>query len=428
MIDAKPDELRGFIEEAAGLSKYKERRRETTLRIEHSQDNLARLNDISQEVQQQIERLSVQAEAAEQFRTLKTRIRTTQSQLKALQWQELQAALADAEREVETGVQQLEALHAASLAQQDQQEVLQVAQSQCLLTQERIHNELAQLNQAIAEHLTANAHQQAQLQSWRQQEQEIAQELAQLAGLLEQSTAEQHNRTQALQSLAQAQHTHSQALAQLQANKQLLTDQLEGQQQGLKALEHAILEHQALRMRLLNQQELTAEQLEQAADQLTQRQAALSRLQEMPVAPMTDSRVSPHHVADLEQNVRQLMAEHEALALAQAEVAQELAYHAGRLGRKALGAADHVLAAGGQGPWLDTWAAAEAWLQPWISAQPWQDNWQAASSERTAPLFMIRPQADALGTLRWIASWQEAADRAAALVALDAQPEGVLHP
>ena len=53
-----------------------------------------------------------------------------------------------------------------------------------------------------------------------------------------------------------------------------------------------------------------------------------------------------------EQNVRQLMAEHEALALAQAEVAQELAYHAGRLGRKALGAADHVLAAGGQGPGL----------------------------------------------------------------------------
>src|SRR6188474_3376690 len=54
VIEARPEELRGFIEEAAGISKYKERRRETENRIAHTKENLERLNDVREEVDKQL--------------------------------------------------------------------------------------------------------------------------------------------------------------------------------------------------------------------------------------------------------------------------------------------------------------------------------------------------------------------------------------
>jgi chromosome segregation protein len=71
VIDAKPEELRVFIEEAAGVSRYKERRRETENRIRHTEENLARLVDLMQEVQKQADRAARQAKAAERFRRLR---------------------------------------------------------------------------------------------------------------------------------------------------------------------------------------------------------------------------------------------------------------------------------------------------------------------------------------------------------------------
>src|SRR5665648_183043 len=57
LIDAKPDELRIYLEEAAGISKYKERRRETELRIKHTRENLDRLTDVRDEVDRQLQHL-----------------------------------------------------------------------------------------------------------------------------------------------------------------------------------------------------------------------------------------------------------------------------------------------------------------------------------------------------------------------------------
>jgi chromosome segregation protein len=80
IIESKPDELRGYLEEAAGVSKYKERRRETESRLRDTRENLARVDDIRQELSGQLERLTVQAEVARRFfaldgeRTLKTRL------------------------------------------------------------------------------------------------------------------------------------------------------------------------------------------------------------------------------------------------------------------------------------------------------------------------------------------------------------------
>jgi chromosome segregation protein len=91
LIEAKPEELRAHFEEVAGVSKYKERRRETQTRIEHTKDNLDRLNDIRQELEKQLRHLKRQANAAEQYKVLKEEERSLSAQLKALQWQALAA-------------------------------------------------------------------------------------------------------------------------------------------------------------------------------------------------------------------------------------------------------------------------------------------------------------------------------------------------
>ncbi len=78
IIEARPEELRGFLEEAAGISKYKERRRETETRLNSTRDNLARLDDIRQVLDQQITRLRDQAEIARQYLLLQDELNSAQ--------------------------------------------------------------------------------------------------------------------------------------------------------------------------------------------------------------------------------------------------------------------------------------------------------------------------------------------------------------
>ncbi len=87
LIDAKPEELRVYLEEAAGISKYKERRRETENRIRHTRENLDRLNDVIEEITKRIEHLQRQAKAAERYKVLKTEERQAKTELLALRWQ-----------------------------------------------------------------------------------------------------------------------------------------------------------------------------------------------------------------------------------------------------------------------------------------------------------------------------------------------------
>lgn len=89
LIEAKPEELRNFIEEAAGISKYKERRRETENRIRRTHENLARLSDLRDELERQLERLQRQAQAAEKYQQYKAEERQLKAQLAALRWQGL---------------------------------------------------------------------------------------------------------------------------------------------------------------------------------------------------------------------------------------------------------------------------------------------------------------------------------------------------
>ncbi len=87
MVEAKPEELRIHIEEAAGISKYKERRSETESRMKHTRENLERLDDLRDEVDKQIKHLQKQAEKAEKYTVLKKQERQFKLELLAMRWQ-----------------------------------------------------------------------------------------------------------------------------------------------------------------------------------------------------------------------------------------------------------------------------------------------------------------------------------------------------
>ena len=118
LIEAKPEEMRVFLEEAAGISKYKERRRETSNRIKHTKENLDRLMDVLEEVEKQIKHLDRQAKTAERYSRHKDDERRTSAELLALRTSELDDGANTADRQLAERKTQLE----AAIAKQRKQE------------------------------------------------------------------------------------------------------------------------------------------------------------------------------------------------------------------------------------------------------------------------------------------------------------------
>ncbi len=131
VIEAKAEDMRAFVEEAAGISRYKERRKETESRIAETRENLERLQDVRDEVEKQIRHLQRQAATARRYQALKEEERRLTAELLALRLKELdsgaqvhdsatrareiemQAALAD-QRAAEATIESQRAHHAAA--------------------------------------------------------------------------------------------------------------------------------------------------------------------------------------------------------------------------------------------------------------------------------------------------------------------------
>ncbi len=88
IVESKPEDLRGYIEEAAGVSKYRERRRETERRIKRTKENLERLDDLRTEVGKHIQHLQRQAKNAEKYTELKDQFKLIKAEVLALRWQQ----------------------------------------------------------------------------------------------------------------------------------------------------------------------------------------------------------------------------------------------------------------------------------------------------------------------------------------------------
>ena len=114
LIEAKPEELRVFLEEAAGIAKYRERRRETENRIRHARENLERLSDRREEIGRRLVHLERQAKIAERYKGYKEDERVLEAELLAQRWRRLDAEVSAHQREL--GARQ-RALDAATAGQ-----------------------------------------------------------------------------------------------------------------------------------------------------------------------------------------------------------------------------------------------------------------------------------------------------------------------
>lgn len=110
IIEAKPEDLRVYLEEAAGISKYKERRKETESRIKNTRENLDRLNDLREEIEKQLEHLKKQARAAEQYQLLQVERAEKDAQLKAADYRALGQDLLKHQESLQNGELQLQKL------------------------------------------------------------------------------------------------------------------------------------------------------------------------------------------------------------------------------------------------------------------------------------------------------------------------------
>lgn len=148
IIEAKPEELRVFLEEAAGVSKYRERRRETELRLADTHENLLRVDDIRQELEKQLQHLEEQAVVASKFKDLQSQLSTAHNLLWLARKQDAATQRVRTEKEI----QRLELeLEAESSYLRDAEKRLEEGRTQHYEASDNLHQEQGELYAANAE-------------------------------------------------------------------------------------------------------------------------------------------------------------------------------------------------------------------------------------------------------------------------------------
>ncbi|MBV7315542.1 chromosome segregation protein SMC [Shewanella sp. NIFS-20-20] len=259
LIESKPQDLRVFIEEAAGISRYKERRRDTETRIRHTRENLERLADIRHELASQLEKLAQQAEAAKRYRELKQQERAGSAQLLLHQYQNLkqqgeqfERLLLASQTEQAAAKAQWQAIEVSLTELNIGKEALERQEQQQVAEGYRLGTELARLSSQLEyqqrqhaednQQLTALLSQRDQWQSQHQQaighHQELQQQQLSMQDVgtsqQQQLVAMEAAVSEAEESLQQANHALQQGqelLAERQLHHQLLANKLSYQQQ-----------------------------------------------------------------------------------------------------------------------------------------------------------------------------------------------------
>ena len=228
LIEAKPDELRIMIEEAAGISKYKERRRETENRIKHTKENLLRLNDIREELQKQLKYLKSQANAAERYKKLKQEERLTKGQLHALHWQELERKLTAQATEIQNEEQQLENKTAESHAIEAKIAQLREQHSADTEAFNKIQGEYYSVGANIARL-------EQQIQHINERREQLTKDLAQINQVWQETTVHQTADQQQIELLTTEKTTLEADLAPLQITATQAQQELQAAEQQMQA-------------------------------------------------------------------------------------------------------------------------------------------------------------------------------------------------
>lgn len=191
IIEARPEELRQFLEEAAGVSRYRERRRETELRLTDTRDNLLRVEDISRELEKQLKRLETQAKVAGQYKAMQEELQVAQSLLWMLRKQEAGVQRSQMEKEV----RRLETEYEAAVASlHDTGKRLEEKRVQHFTNGESLHQAQGELYAANAE----VSRLEQQIQHLHENRQRIAQQTMTATGQLEQYEKQQESNADSL--------------------------------------------------------------------------------------------------------------------------------------------------------------------------------------------------------------------------------------
>lgn len=260
LVESRPADLKLFMEEAAGVSRYKERRRETEQRIRHTQENLERLGDIRGELGSRLEHLKAQAETAERYKQLKSRSRAARAELIGSELWALETRLGEAKTELAQTEQALAALDAKRTADEGRHVTLSVARQEAQAEQASRQQQIFLGGQAIARLEQQQLHQSELGRDWQARRQALGERIeglkAQLAGQLEQ--------------LSESTLQGEVASARLEQCEQLLTDQQSVRAAATERLEQA-----------RQRQQQWQQQLGQLQGRLNQTRAEVNGLQEL---------------------------------------------------------------------------------------------------------------------------------------------------
>ena len=291
LIDAKPEEMRIFIEEAAGVSRYQARRRETLLHLDHTTQNLSRLDDIAAELKSQLKTLKRQSESALQYKELETQIRTIKVEVLSFQCEQssrLQQeytvqmnALGDTFKLVRSELNTLE--HDLTATSELFQRLIQ--QSTPLQQEwQQAEKKCSELKMTVEQKQSLLQQNSSIITQLQQQKLQTKERLQLLELQIENLQVQQDQQTEQLQQQESQSHQYTQSSTELKAQKQYAEQQFEG-------IKTQVEKMQQQKMQMLAQSEQLAKnimRIEQQKQSLQQQTAQLQQQDQL------------HHIEQLE--------------------------------------------------------------------------------------------------------------------------------
>lgn len=309
LVDAKPEEMRVFIEEAAGVSRYQARRRETMLHLDHTSQNLSRLEDIASELKGQLKTLKRQSETALQYKTLESQIRSIKIEILSFQCeqssrlqQEYTVQMTELGEQFKLTRSELSTLeHDLGNTSELFQRLIQ--QSTPLQNEwQQAEKKLAELKMTLEQKqslVQQNSSTLAQLQEQKAQ----TKERLQLIDLqLETVLSQQEQYTEQLQQAEQSTQEQAQAVQQLKAQQQQV-------QQQFEQIKAQVEKQQRQKLQMLAQSEQLLKnisRIEQQKDTLQQQSSSLqSQAQQDEIEQLNQDKAQlSQQLAELEQQIQ----------------------------------------------------------------------------------------------------------------------------
>lgn len=279
IIEAKPEDLRVFLEETAGISKYKERRRETETRIRHTRENLERLTDLREELEKQLDKLKRQSSAAERYKVLNQELRVLSAQAHLMQLRDLHHTISDLSQRIQSNETLIEAKIAEQLNIDKNIELIRIQHTEKNDECNEIQSQYYQLGSEISklEHTISHS-----LEREQQLRNDLTQIESNLRRLDEQQLADQDQLRDAQKDLQQIEENSRLYAEQAAETAALLEDaqqQLQTSQQAWDAFQSTIADtkrHLEVTRTQLQHHEHRAESLENRRARLLQSLEELS--------------------------------------------------------------------------------------------------------------------------------------------------------